>query len=79
MRASTSFTSASYSINCSVPGLPENAQPIVRDDHRTLAGPSPTAAPQGGPDGPGGRGSQISYAHTHAWPIMQALIAMSDQ
>ncbi|MGH6871266.1 MAG: kynureninase [Rhizomicrobium sp.] len=25
--------------------------------------------------GPGGRGSQISYAHEHGWPIMQALIA----
>ncbi len=26
-------------------------------------------------DGPGGRGSQTSYAHPHGWPIMQALIA----
>jgi kynureninase len=26
-------------------------------------------------EGPGGRGSQISYAHVHGWPIMQALIA----
>ncbi len=26
-------------------------------------------------DGPGGRGSQISYAHPNGWPIMQALIA----
>jgi kynureninase len=26
-------------------------------------------------DGPGGRGSQISYKHEHGWPIMQALIA----
>ncbi|HEY5337906.1 MAG TPA: kynureninase [Rhizomicrobium sp.] len=26
-------------------------------------------------DGPGGRGSQISYAHSQGWPIMQALIA----
>ncbi|HEY2068072.1 MAG TPA: kynureninase [Rhizomicrobium sp.] len=26
-------------------------------------------------DGPGGRGSQISYTHEHGWPIMQALIA----
>ncbi len=26
-------------------------------------------------DGPGGRGSQISYTHPHGWPIMQALIA----
>jgi kynureninase len=26
-------------------------------------------------EGPGGRGSQISYAHEHGWPIMQALIA----
>jgi kynureninase len=25
--------------------------------------------------GPGGRGSQISYAHAQGWPIMQALIA----
>jgi kynureninase len=25
--------------------------------------------------GPGGRGSQISYAHDDGWPIMQALIA----
>jgi kynureninase len=26
-------------------------------------------------EGPGGRGSQISYAHDDGWPIMQALIA----
>ncbi len=26
-------------------------------------------------EGSGGRGSQISYAHEHGWPIMQALIA----
>jgi kynureninase len=26
-------------------------------------------------EGPGGRGSQISFAHEHGWPIMQALIA----
>ncbi|MGA9794490.1 MAG: kynureninase [Rhizomicrobium sp.] len=26
-------------------------------------------------EGPGGRGSQISYAHDQGWPIMQALIA----
>ena len=26
-------------------------------------------------EGPGGRGSQISYGHKHGWPIMQALIA----
>jgi len=26
-------------------------------------------------EGPGGRGSQISYAHEQGWPIMQALIA----
>jgi kynureninase len=26
-------------------------------------------------EGPGGRGSQISYAHERGWPIMQALIA----
>jgi len=26
-------------------------------------------------DGPGGRGSQITCAHDHGWPIMQALIA----
>jgi kynureninase len=26
-------------------------------------------------EGPGGRGSQISYGHEHGWPIMQALIA----
>ncbi len=26
-------------------------------------------------DGPGGRGSQITYAHEQGWPVMQALIA----
>ena len=26
-------------------------------------------------DGPGGRGSQITYAHKNGWPVMQALIA----